>query len=177
MATGRQPRSMPAREASGTFADASSPPRSNYRCLSPGREDPLQGDIEVERHVRLHVVVGLAAADWRDGVGTQARQCARGLVLRDSDTGREQLASAYPRRSFGPVALGRVHCVRVCGYFALEQSHRLASAGLAKIVLRETRSLSRMHDGAALDIREREGRLPVASVGRPKEREESGVLR
>src|SRR2546426_3648139 len=108
MATGPQPLSMPAREASGTFADASSPPRSNCRCLSPGREYPLQGDIEIERDVRLHVVMGLAAADWCDGVGTQARQRSGRLVLRDPNPGREQLASAYPRSSFGAVALGRV---------------------------------------------------------------------
>src|SRR5206468_11224863 len=106
----------------------------NCRCVSPGREDPLQGDVEVEREVRLHVVVWLAAADWRDGVGTQARQRAGRLVLRDPNPSREQLAPTYPRGSFGAVALGRVHCVRVCGYFTLEQGHRLASAGLAKIV-------------------------------------------
>jgi len=37
-----------------------------YICyLCPRWENPLQGDTETKRQVRLHVVMGLITAGWR----------------------------------------------------------------------------------------------------------------
>src|SRR4051812_42102740 len=62
-------------------------------------------------------------------------------------------------------------------HFAFYQYHGFGSGLLAKIMKREPRTLAGVHRRAPLQVRQGEGALAVAAVGRSEEREQGGILR
>src|SRR5260370_41196436 len=62
------------------------------------------------------------------------------------------------------------------GDLRFEQRRRLRATCFSQVVKRKSRPLPRMHRRIALHIRQRKSRFAVTTVGRPEQREKSGVL-
>src|SRR6185295_17870030 len=128
---------------------ARSTTEASKEASSARGEHALKGDVEVERQVRLQVVVRLVATGGSDGLGGKVHQVCCNLILieRRADRARDGLS----RAGIGILArlIRRHESMRVRRNFALEQTHRLTAAGLAKIVQRKPGALPGMHRGAS----------------------------
>ena len=171
----RAPAGTPGRRRPPVGARRAPRPRQLGPPVSPGREDALQRDAEVEGQRGLHVVVREAAAGHRGGGHGQLAVLGR-LV--------DAAALAHAQEAFGETALAsagssrrRAHRVAVRRDLGLQQRDGLGAAGLAEVVQREPRPWP----GASGALPCRSGSanvlLAVAAVGRAEQREQRGVLR
>src|SRR6185295_18109952 len=132
---------------------------SNELDSWPGWKDSLQCDTETKRQVGLHIVVRQATSRGSQGIleyfprsrtcyikSSRATTCAR--------HGPNTVPGQWRVAGFSSRA---ANTMRVGRHFGCQQRNELTTTRLAEIVQRQSLPLSRMHWGAALQIRKRKG--------------------
>src|SRR4030095_16283234 len=134
---------MGLRRASVAAAAAASVPRpdtksrrfmwpSVERVSAARRKHALQRNVEKQRQVRLHVVMGLAAARGRERIRRHRDEIARHAIEIDSVAHGEQLPGPGDADLLLEAQLrGERHRMRVRRDLAFKQRDRFAAAGFA----------------------------------------------